>query len=106
MPHRLAGYDDTYRRWTWVLLLAGASFVFSLALACATPFAALGAQQLVIYLATFRLPSDPAAFAPTVLLGIAWTNALAFVVLAALQILGAKLRLSAPLIGLERFQTG
>ncbi|MEM7024245.1 MAG: hypothetical protein AAF637_16905 [Pseudomonadota bacterium] len=188
MPHRIAGHDVTYRRWTWVLLLAGASFVFSLALACATPFAALaalgalvlkkvdafavailawlinqavgfgllgyltdpmtlawglaiglsavaaaaaamltvqafvlrgillcalltwaaalGAQQLVIYLATFRLPSDPAAFAPSVLLGIAWTNALAFVVLAALQILGAKLRLSAPLIGLERFQTG
>ncbi|MEM9628788.1 MAG: hypothetical protein AAGA21_21340 [Pseudomonadota bacterium] len=188
MPHRLAGHDVTYRRWTWVLLLAGTSFVFSLALACATPFAALAAlgalalkkvdafavtilawlinqavgfgllgyptdpmtlawgvaiglsavaavaaamltvrafvfrgpllraslawaaalcaQQLTIYLASFILPSDPAAFAPAVLLGIAWTNALAFVVLAALQAIGAKLKLTAPFIGSERLQTG
>ncbi|MEM9440253.1 MAG: hypothetical protein AAGA73_07405 [Pseudomonadota bacterium] len=188
MPLQFTGHDDTYRRWTWVLLLAGASFVFSLALACATPFAALaalgalalkkvdafavailawsinqavgfgllgyptdpmtlawgvaiglsavaataaailtvrafafrglmlcaplawavtlGAQQLTIYLASFLLPSNPAAFSTSVLLGIAWTNALAFVVLSALQAFGAKLRLSAPLIGSQRLQTG
>lgn len=188
MPHRLAGHDDAYRRWTWVLLLASASFIFSLAFACATPFAALaalgalalkkadafavavlawlinqavgfvllgyptdpmtlawglaiglsaiaaaaaamltvwasalrgpllcallawaaalGAQQLTIFLASFILPSDPAAFASSVLLGIAWTNALAFVVLAAMQALGAKLRLTASFIGSQRLQTG
>ena len=188
MPHRLAGHDDAYRRWTWVLLLASASFIFSLAFACATPFAALaalgalalkkvdafavatlawlinqavgfgllgyptdsmtvawglaiglsalaaaaaamltvrvfalrgprlcallawaaalGAQQLTIHLASFVLPSDPAAFSPSVLLAIAWTNALAFVLLAALQAIGAKLKLTAPFIGSERLQTG
>lgn len=37
---------DAIRRWLWIGLLTGASVVFSLVFACATPFATLAALNM------------------------------------------------------------
>jgi len=161
------------KRLAWTMVLAAASFVFSLALACATPFAALAAvgalalpladaflaaflawlvnqmagylllgypltwdsfawggvlglsavtavwaargtvrftslfgaaavavgalpaaftaQQAVVYAASFVLPSHPSAFAPSVIASIFGYNLIAFAILGALQLAGARL---------------
>ncbi|MEM7775592.1 MAG: hypothetical protein AAF732_08275 [Pseudomonadota bacterium] len=61
--------------------------------------AAWTAQQVTVFAASFALPASAAAFAPSVLWFIFWTNALAFGVLFALQAAGARLGLARPPLG-------
>ena len=61
--------------------------------------AAWGAQQGVVFLASLILGGMASALAPSVVWFILWTNALAFVSLIALQIVGARVGLATPLSG-------
>ncbi len=75
-------------------------------LRAARPAAALGAfaaallaQQLTIYAASFVLASHPSAFSLPVLIDIASMNALAFVALGVLQAAGARIGVARPPLG-------
>jgi hypothetical protein len=56
--------------------------------------AALIAQQVIILASAQVLGFHPAAFAPSVLFDIAWTNAAAFVLLVAVQMAGAQVNVT------------
>ncbi len=79
----------------WIAIITGASLAFSLALAAAL-LAAFAVYEVALFAATVPLPSGPGAFAPSVVLGILWTNLLALAGLLLLHRLAALLGLTLP----------